>query len=728
MASAALSALSLAVARAAPADDTRQILLQADEVVYDSNNKVVSAQGHVEIDDQGRILIADKVDYDQNADKVTARGHVSVTDQKGNVSFADHLVLRDRMREGAIAGFGALIGKNGRLAAVSAQRVGGTKFIGQRSVYSPCKICNQPGQRTPFWQVKSKRVVYDQVQHRIRFQDATVEFYGVPVFYTPYLSTPDPTVHHSSGILDPLVGSSATTGYYLRVPIYVAFNDSADMTIAPMRSLKDDDMLSAEYRQRWNNGGFWLQGTGAYNPNGGLGGTGPQTYGSLFGAGRIALDNDGGWRTGFDLQLTSNNAYLKDFDISQLDRLVNDVFIENDSGLSRFVISSYYFQGLRATDSASLIPYVLPEIDYNYIPTHDVAGGQFRLNINSALLGQTFGPDSQRLTAEVSWKKPFVAANGQLWTLQADVRGDFYHVDNDGLDAINYPNVPTGSHDYSRGIPYLALDWRWPFVADGGEGRSFIVEPIAQAIAQPYGGNFAGLPIEDSNAFELDDNNIFSFNQLPGYDLIQSGPRANYGLMAEEIFNGGEAQAEIGQSYRLKTDPILDAYTGDTGTSSDVIGRVSVKLAHFDVIDRIDLDRDNGSLERNELTLSTSYGRTSFQVNYVYLPPSIATGLGLQEQVTGQVDINIFHDWQLFTAVQEDVLTGQMLNAEYGLGYQNDCFGIALGYRFRYTSDLAQGVPQSGDLVFRFSIATDGQAIQPSKIFPDDVFQPVLKP
>jgi LPS-assembly protein len=92
------------------------------------------------------------------------------------------------------------------------------------------------------------------------------------------------------------------------------------------------------------------------------------------------------------------------------------------------------------------------------------------------------------------------------------------------------------------------------------------------------------------------------------------------------------------------------------------------------------------------------------------------------------VDINIFHDWQIFTAVQQDVLTGQMLNAEYGLGYQNDCFGIALGYRFRYTSDLAQGVPQSGDLVFRFSIVTDGQTIQPSRIFPDDVFQPVIKP
>ena len=139
------------------------------------------------------------------------------------------------------------------------------------------------------------------------------------------------------------------------------------------------------------------------------------------------------------------------------------------------------------------------------------------------------------------------------------------------------------------------------------------------------------------------------------------------------------------------------------------------------------MDRDSGALDRNELTFSTSYGRSSFAVSYVQLAPVIATGLGKQEQVTAQADLNPFGNWQVFSAVQEDMLTGQVLNTEYGLGYQNDCFGLALGYRFRYTKDLQQGIPQSGDLVFRFSIQADGQPAQPSKIFPDDVFQPVIR-
>ena len=87
----------------APSKDA-PMLLEADEVVYDSEAKTVSAVGHVEITDDGRILLAERVDYDQASDKVTARGHVSITDDKGNVAFADHVVLTDHMRDGALSG------------------------------------------------------------------------------------------------------------------------------------------------------------------------------------------------------------------------------------------------------------------------------------------------------------------------------------------------------------------------------------------------------------------------------------------------------------------------------------------------------------------------------------------------------------------------------------------------------------------------------------------------
>ena len=699
----------------APVDN--QVLLQADQVVYDDEHKMVSAVGHVEIVDQGRTLLAERVDYDQNTDTVTAKGHVSLTDTRGNVAFADHMVLTDHMRDGALKGFGALIGKSGRLAANSAQRVGGTTLIAHNGVYSPCKICQQTGSRTPLWQVKAERIVYDQTKHQVRFTSATIEVKGVPVAWLPAVSVPDPTVRYSTGLLTPEVGNSTKIGYFVRAPIYVEISSSQDVTVAPMVSTSGGEVLQAEYRLRLNNGGMWLQGSGAYNPKGGLSGTpGAQTYGHLFGSGRFGLSDT--WRTGFDIQTTTNAAYMRFYDISFLDRLVNDLFIEDTPGRSRFNLASYYFEGLRSTDVASRIPYLLPRLEASFIPTAKVAGGSFRADVSGVAIGRDSGRNDQRLTGEINWKTPVVWGNGQIWTFVLDARGDAYRFQNPATAAA------TSSDSYlQRGTAYGALDWRWPFVAQGGGGRSYVVEPIAQFIAQPYGGNPTGMRIEDASDFEFSDTNVFSFNQVPGYDLIESGPRANVGARAEAFFPGGSVEGQVGQTYRVKPDPKFAAFSGNSGASSDIVGSLSVKFPHLDITDRLDVDRGNGSVRRIELYVTSSFDRTSLQVSYVQLPTSVLTlGLPSRQELNTQLDLNIWRNWQVFVAGQRDLDAGQFLNTEFGLGYEDECLAISLAYRRKYTEDLILGVPPSTSVILRFSLKTGDQAIAPFSLFPKDVF------
>src|ERR1700744_1102293 len=212
----------------APAKDA-PIQLQADEVDYDSDRHIVSAVGHVEIVQNGHTLEAERVDYDQNTDTVTAHGHVVMIDERGNVAFSDHVVLKDQMRDGVLQGFGALIGKNGRLAARNAQRVNGNTVVARRSNYSPCKICNKPGQKTPLWQVKPERVFYDQVKHKIRFHDAIIDVKGVPVAWVPAFTVSDPTVRYASGLLTPEFGTSTKIGYFARLPYYISISQSQDL-------------------------------------------------------------------------------------------------------------------------------------------------------------------------------------------------------------------------------------------------------------------------------------------------------------------------------------------------------------------------------------------------------------------------------------------------------------------------------------------------------------------
>ncbi|MBS0471105.1 MAG: LPS-assembly protein LptD [Proteobacteria bacterium] len=687
------------------------VLLQADEMDYDVDAHVVTARGHVEIDSDGRVLLADEVSYDQIHDRMTARGHVSLTDEKGNVAFANEVELHDKMRDGALKSFAALIGKNGRLVASAATRTGGRFLEAFDAAYTPCKICNKPGQRTPVWRVRAGRVRYDQVKHRIVFVNASLEFFNVPLFYTPYLNEPDPSVRYASGLLTPDFGNSTSIGYFVRLPVYVALSDSNDATITPIFSTRGGEVLSGEYRQRWNHGGMWLQGSVADNPNGGLSGNSNQFYSSLFGSGRIQITDI--WHAGFDAQLTSNDTYLKRYDFSQLDRLVNDIFIEGTGGRTRFAVTGYYFQGLRDSDRAGVVPFVLPLIEFNYAPTHKWLGGQFRFDASSIALTRDLGQDDQRVTGQMRMRWPTVLPGGQLFTLELNARGDVYHVTD--------PTAHTDRY-ITRGVPYAAIDWRWPFISSGGNGRAVILEPIVQLIAQPYGGNPAGIPNEDSGAFELDENNILSFDQMPGTDLVESGPRANFGIHARAQFATGSIDAVLGQTYRLKADPIFGPDSGQNGTVSDVVGRVSVKfLPYFDLTDRIDVDRANGTVRRHEVYLTGTFGRSSLQISYVHLPQELVSlGLPEREEINAQADINFYENWQAFGAIRRDLLAGKMLDTELGLGYEDDCLGISVAYRRKFTTD--QDLPPSTSIILRFNLKTGDQPIEPFSLFPQDVF------
>lgn len=716
----ALFALTLSFpARAAQGTVAQgETLLQADSVDYDMEKSVVTARGHVEIDEQGRMLMADEVSYDQKTDTVVATGHVSVLDEKGNVAFANRVTLTDKLRDGALQGFGALVGKNGRLAASSAQRVGGQYTIANHAAYTPCKICVETGDRTPTWQVNASRIVYDEVRHKIRFRDAVVRVLGVPLIYMPFLSEPDPSVKHATGLLTPEFGSSTQIGYFIRLPYYISLSPSDDLTLAPLFSTRGGELLETEYRERWDNGGFWLQGSAANNPNGGLSGDQNQSYAHLFGSGRLDVSEH--WQTGFDVQYSSNDTYLKRYDISLLDRLTTDFFIDGEQGRSRFAITGYYFEGLRATDKADVIPYILPLIQYTLIPDHKIAAGQVRFDINSAVINRTLGPTSQRVTGELRWRAPFITGDGQVFTLLADARGDVYHVDND--DIVDFASVPASSRFVSRGVPYFAIDWEWPFAASAGQGRSVVVSPLAEVIAQPYGGNPRGLFPEDSFDFELNEDNLFSLNSLPGYDLVESGPRANIGFRGSVLFGRGAIETVWGQTYRIKPDPVFGTGSGEHGTVSDIVGRVSVKfLPYIDLTDRIDLDRADGTVRRHEVYMTGTYHRSSIEISYVQLPPEAAPlGLPQRKEVNAQADVNFYENWQVFGAVRRDLVANKLLDTEFGLGYEDECLGVAVAYRRKFTSD--RDLPPSTAIVLRFSLKTTEKPIEPFSLFPRDVF------
>jgi LPS-assembly protein len=691
---------SLFAGEAAP----QQILLKADEITYDANARIVTARGNVEISDEDRTLLADLVTYDEVRDIVTASGNVSLQDASGNVAYADSVELTRDLRQGALSGFAALIGETARLAATSGERRDGRITVANGAVFTPCTICEEDGDRMPLWQIRAERVTHDQVEKEFIFEGASFEFLGRQVLYLPYFSQADPTVRHKSGLLLPDVGSSTYLGSFVKIPYYISFSPSQDLTIDPIITTRAGAVLQTEYRQRWNESGMWLQSTLGYDP-GAEGKPGrSQWNSSLMGSGRFQMSRT--WRSGFDVQLTSNDTYLQRYELSYLDRFTTNAFVEQVVDRSRLAFDGYFFQSVRAADVPGQLPVVLPLLEYTHIPDEEILYGRLRVDASALTLVRDLGTDVARGSIAADWRAPFTTDNGQLITFEALARGDFYYVRDDGA----FGGGPVGGIDtqtIGRALGFGMAEWRWPFarpVFDGGS--TLIVEPIGQFILASWGGNPPGIPIEDSRSFEFDATNLFSPTQTPGLDLWSGGTRANLGFRATALLPTGSVEAMLGQNFRFRSDPNFAPNSGLGDNKSDIVGQIKFQFPpRLVLIQQFNIDPEDGTIRRNEIYLKAAFGRTTIDFSYVKLPQTAADpSIGEQEQISINTTIPVFGNWSIFGQARRDLAQSQMLESGVGVQYEDECFIVSFGFHRRDTETL--NLQPASAVLFRIGLKT----------------------
>ena len=677
------------------------VLLQADELIYDSQKNIVTAKGTVEIASDQRVLLADSVTYDQNTGQVTADGHVSLLEPNGDVAFSDHVLLTDDLRNGALQGFSALLGKTGRLVADTGERREGRYTEAGHAVFTPRIVCAENGDKTPLWQVKAAKVVHDQNDHVLTFSDATFEFAGTPVFYLPEFSTPDPSVKRKSGFLAPDVGSSTLVGSFARVPYYYAINDNEDLTLMPVITTLGGELAEGEYRQRWLTGGMWLQGSIGYDADP-KSSANPVWLSHIFGSGRTLLSDN--WRAGFDVELTSNDTYLRRYDISLKDRLASDLFVDSVQGRSRVAATGYFFQSLRSTDSTGQIPYVLPLVEYTYIPEHPIMDGRLRVDASFLSLFRNEGEDTTRASVSADWRLPYQFSDGEMLTFQAFGRGDFYHLQDVSLAV---PLATQDTRNVSRALGALVAEWRFPFAsATAIANATTILEPIVQLVYTPRGGNPTILPNEDATSFEFDETNLFTINKLPGLVRWSDGTRVDAGVRGTALLPIGSVQMALGQEYRVKADPLFPAGSGLGDKNSDLVGSLEVRFdPYIDLVHRFRIDEHDGSIRRNEIYLKGHYGRSSIDLSYLQLSAeAYDPTLGAREEVNVGTTLGVYGDWSVFAGMRRNLETDSMVNTRFGVLYEDECFVASLGYERKYTR--VRDLPPSSSILLHIGLKT----------------------
>ena len=663
------------------------ILFRADRLRHDRELGIVVANGNVEIAHDDRILTAETVTYNQREDLLTATGNVTLLEPSGEVLFADYVELTGDFKQGILENLRIRLVDNARLAAVGGRRVGGNRTELRKAVYSPCLTCAVKPGRPPIWQIKAVDVIHDKEARQIEYRDAFFEFFGVPVVYTPYFSHPDPTVKRRSGFLTPTYGSDKELGVLLTLPYYFAIAPDKDATFSPTFTSKESVVLAGEYRQRFVDGRLNLTGSGT---RAAIGENDKEaddnTRGHLFA--NVQFDLNDTWRTGGQVQLTSDDTYLRRYKISPKSELLSHAFLEGFRGRNYAAANTYFFRGLRVTDDEDTTPLILPLLDYKFIGQPGRRGGRWNLDANLMGLRRKIGADSRRLSLKTGWQLPHITGDGQIYNLFATLQSDAYWVAD-----VQEPGKPAGtlsSGFTGRLFPKLGLDWRFPFVRTGRRTMQ-IIEPVAGVVVAPNGGNPDKIPDEDSSDFELDDTNFRSPNRFPGLDRVDGGQRLYYGVKGGVYgAKGGFATAFIGQSYSHRKDDTFSRGSGLDNNFSDLIGRVTIRpKAPFNLQYRFRFNKDDREIQRNELKVAVGPPVLNLSADYIFIDQNAGSGeFADREEITAAVNSQITETWSTRATTRRNLSEdGGTLNTSIRFKYQCDCFTFIATFARSFTRD-----------------------------------------
>ncbi len=550
-----------------PAKDTSlPMLLQADQMIYDNQNNRVIAKGSVEIYYNNYTLLADKVIYDRGNNLLKAEGNVRIKEPNGALIKSNRITLTDDFRDGFIQSLKIVTQDDARIAAASATREKGDTTVFERAVYTPCKPCEDNPEKAPTWRIKAKKIIHKKSEATIEYRNATFEMFGVPILKLPYFKHADPSVKRKSGFLIPSYGNSEDLGTIVETPYYFALAPNYDFTFSPVYTSKRGLLVKGKWRHRTKNGRYniFLAGIDQTDKVPGFTTSDNDFRGTIESQGEFNLNQY--WNWGWDVTAETDDTFRRFYDIDNIlttDR-ISQVNLTGQRGRNYFDMRMYNFGGLTFTDKPLSESRVHPVIDYNYIFSDPLFGGELALDANVLSLTSDDGaPDSSRLITELKWRKQMIDKRGQIITPFFSARGDLYQVS-------KFTDPITGKlntdQSITRGMVAGGIEYRYPFVQHTANA-SHILEPIAQIIARPSTPNQTDVPNEDALSLVFDDTLLFDKDKFSGYDRIESGTRANVGFQyTMQRNNGGYIRAVVGQSYQVAG---ANKFTAGSGLEND---------------------------------------------------------------------------------------------------------------------------------------------------------------
>ncbi len=742
------AAQDLTAGLAGQVDPDAELLLESSEITYDFDRDLIVATGDVQVYYDGSTVQAHQVVFDRKSQQLKASGNVIFIESNGNVVRTEEMVLSEDFSEGFARALQIDTTRRTRFLAEQARREGNNITTIDNGVYTVYTKPTNPPDKPPLWRVRAEKIIHNQQEKIIRFENAAFEVYGQPIAYLPYLSMPDPSVTRKSGFLMPSGIVSDKLGYGVSVPYYWALSPYYDVTTILTPLTKQGVFGDVEYRHRFAAGEVSVSAAGLFQAQ-------PSNFttdraddrwrGAVNSTASFSIARD--WTLGWNLTYKSDRQFFKDYSFTSFgdNGETSTIYLEGKTDRNALSVKAYAYQISQEdyTDSqfnangfspvgSSLQdkqPLVLPVIDYDYVFADPILAGELALTANFTSLTRdetdAFSIDGgttakfrgidgtfSRVSVKGNWRRTFIDPLGQSFTPFAYMRGDLFFLASPDSDVT----ALTGESFVGRAMPAIGLEYRYPFIAtfDGGNQ---ILEPVAQVVARPNEQRIGELPNDDAQSIVFDTTTLFDYDKFSGFDRAEGGTRLNVGLNYKlQLDSGYYVSGLFGRSYQLAGDnsyaiPDILGATQDSGLEtslSDYVGSLYLDTQYgVKVGAQARLDKEDFTVNRIQAQASGIYGPVVSSLAYAFLNAQPDVGIDdPREELLGSASLRLEENWRVFGSMRYDLQNSNIVQDGLGIGYDDEGFSLSVTYAEDRSRNDGDDVNRT--LYFRIGLRTIG--------------------
>ncbi len=646
--------------------------LVADRVQVAANRSLI-ADGGVEVLYNGARLRAQRIVYDRAAGTLDITGPLTLTDDGGTVVLADSAALSDDLRTGILQSARVVLERQMQIAAAEVRRLGGRHTLMTRAVASSCRVCET--RQTPLWEIRARRVIHDQAERQIYFDDALLRMAGVPVLWFPHLRMPDPTLDRATGFLMPRLISSSRLGWGVHLPYFIALGPSRDLTLTPFAATKGVRSLGFRYRQAFRQGEVAV--TGAFGSDN----TGNGGRGWIAAEGRF--DIGAGFELRFAGEAVSDPAYLRDYGLSEKDRLQSGLIISRTRAGEYIGARLVHVHSIRAGEVNANLPQLSSDLAWVRRVALPGVGGTATLAFEGhahrrvANTDGIAGRDVGRATLSAFWRRDWVGPAGILAAVETGATFDLHRIRQDSA----WPRpVRTAT-------PAALVELRWPWARTDGAGGADVIEPVIQLVwSRPAAAGH--VPNEDSTLVEFDEGNLFGFSRFAGADRREGGSRINAGLQWTRTTAGGwHAVGSVGRVFRLSDPGQFSAASGLAGRRSDWLAALHLAGPQGVVFQGRAVFDNDLTLARGEFRVAMDRTRYGLAAGWLYAeadPLEDRPADTAEWVVDGRLRLS--DGWTARGSARYDFDARRTTAAALGLEFANECLRVDLTLARRFTT------------------------------------------